>query len=897
MKLDFDKLDFDYCEDEPIHTPELIQGFGYLLALDPETAVIKIVSENIDGLFGRSEALIGASFIDLLEDKHRWEFLSESYQRAVKNDAKLPLQINFGVNQVTRNRKRFYYAVVYDSNGLMIVELEPSDQFRETYSAQQHMKLYAASIAPRFELLKSLNEMADEIVTTIRQVTQMERVVLYKFSEDGSGTVIAEAKADHMSSYMNLRYPSTDIPKQARQLYLKNWVRLMANVNMKPSRLIPTVEESGRAPIDMTHSLLRELSPIHKQYIRNQGLHSTISMSLVTHGNVWGMIFCHSLKPRYIAQNVRLECENLSQLFSWHLYAKEEELFIQRTKVTDQFINKILELSIGDMTIVEIFEQRKEEVLSILNADGFVFFTDVEQIQIGNTPKLSTLKELYYKRCHNDREVFHTEALSELTKDVNSLNESCGMLMTPMGVSSHYFTAWFRNESPFEEKWAGIPKERSPNASKAERLRPRSSFDVHSILTRGKSKVWDNFDIDVAMRFNRIFMGYAFEKQKELNSSINNLKLQNKYIDDFLATLAHELRNPLASIKMALQLSDVDKSEERKAQYSTTMNRQVSHMTTMINDLMDVSRITQNKVNIETKLIDLRTILDEIVDTCKPLTDTKRHTVELTLPDSPCMINGDYTRLSQVFVNLLNNAAKYTEEGGQIEITSSCEDEKAIVKITDNGIGIDPLKLDDIFTLFIQVDKFQTKSGSGLGIGLTLVKQLIEIHGGEISAYSEGLGKGSTFTVTLPQAKVDQNASDTSTGLKASNSTDASTKMYKVLIVDDNEALASMLKILLEQKEYTAKVAINATEAIRMYETYEPHFAILDIGLPEMDGFELFEKLKAFGVPTAFFSHSGLSDANTRAKSVKLGFKEHFVKPLDQASLFKALSENKPNEL
>ena len=261
------------------------------------------------------------------------------------------------------------------------------------------------------------------------------------------------------------------------------------------------------------------------------------------------------------------------------------------------------------------------------------------------------------------------------------------------------------------------------------------------------------------------------------------------------------------------------------------------------------------------------------------------------------MSNGDYTRLSQVFVNLLNNAAKYTEEGGQIEITSSCEDEKAIVKITDNGIGIDPLKLDDIFTLFIQVDKFQTKSGSGLGIGLTLVKQLIEIHGGEISAYSEGLGKGSTFTVTLPQAKVDQNASDTSTGLKASNSTDASTKMYKVLIVDDNEALASMLKILLEQKEYTAKVAINATEAIRMYETYEPHFAILDIGLPEMDGFELFEKLKAFGVPTAFFSHSGLSDANTRAKSVKLGFKEHFVKPLDQASLFKALSENKPNEL
>ena len=897
MKLDIDKLDFDHCEDEPIHTPELIQSFGYLLALDPETAVIKIVSENIGGLFGECEELIGTSFLELLENKDDWDFLSESYLRAVKNDAKLPLHLNFDYDHVLGNQKRFYYAVVYDSNGLMVIELEPSDKFRETYDAQQHMKLYAASIAPRFELFKGLSEMADEIVTTIQQITGMDRVVLYKFNKDGSGKVIAESKVEHMDSYMNLRYPANDVPKQARELYLKNWVRLMANVDLEPSRLVPSMEESGRAPIDMTHSLLRELSPIHKQYIRNQGLQSTISMSLVTHHNVWGMLFCHSLTPRYIAQNVRLECENLSQLFSWHLYAKEEELFINRTKKTDQFINKILDLSIEDMTIIEIFENREDEVLSILNADGFVFFTDVEQIQIGSTPKISTLKEIYYKHCHKNSEVFHTEELSKLTGDIKSLNGCCGMLMTPMGVSSHYFTAWFRNESVDEQKWAGMPKEKSPNASKVERLTPRSSFDVHSILIKGKSKVWDSFDIDVAMRFNRIFMGYAFEKQKELNSSIKNLKLQNKYIDDFLATLAHELRNPLASIEMAIQLSEIDNDEHRKAEYSTTMKRQVSHMTTMINDLMDVSRITQNKVNIETALIDLRTILEEIVDTCKPLTKAKNHKVDLILSDTACMIDGDYTRLSQVFVNLLNNAAKYTDDGGSIQIVGKCEDRKAIIQVTDNGIGIDPLKLEDIFTLFIQVDKFHSESSSGLGIGLTLVKQLIEIHGGEISAYSEGLGKGSTFTVTLPIAQEIQNSTTPTIKLNSDSSTSATTELYKVLIVDDNEALGSMLKILLDQKEFVAKVAVNATDAIRIYKTFKPHFAILDIGLPEMDGFELFGKLKEFGVATTYFSHSGLSDPRTKARSVELGFKEHFVKPLNQASLFNALNKHKPNEI
>jgi light-regulated signal transduction histidine kinase (bacteriophytochrome)/CheY-like chemotaxis protein len=896
MKLDIDKLDFDRCEDEPIHKPELIQSYGYFLAVNIETGIIEIVSDNISDLFGDYQMLLGSNFFKLLEEDFDIDFLKETFQRAKKTETRLPILLNFEDDSVLPDRKHDYYAVVYNSEGKMIVELEPSDQFREIYSAQQHMKLYATSIAPRFAQFKSLDDMAQQIVDTIRFITDMDRVVLYKFKDDQSGKVIAESKIDGVESYLNLHYPASDIPPQARRLYIKNWIRLMANVDMEPAKLVPTPEESGREPVDMTHSLLRDLSPIHKQYIRNQGLKASLSMSLVTHGKLWGMISCHSAKPRYIAQNVRLECENLSQLFSWHLYAKEEELFINRKERTDQSIDKLLDMTVGGKSIVRVFEENEKEVLSVMDADGFFFFTDTEQIQLGDTPHLSVIKELYQNNCQNNSDIFQTEDMTEFISDRSRLKGLCGILMIPMGLSSKYFTAWFRRESKEEQKWAGNPMEKSPEGSKAERLTPRSSFKVHTHIVENRCTPWDSYDIDVALRFNKIFMSYAFEKQEQLNSDIKYLQLQNKYVNEFLATLAHELRNPLAPIALGLNLLEDEEDPSNKREYMTTMRRQVDHMTTMINDLMDVSRITQNKVKLNTEPLDIRLILRDAVDSCQAIISQNEHEVKINLPENPCYVLGDQTRLAQVFVNLINNAAKYTERGGQIEVSAHCGEGLATIQIKDNGLGIEPAKLEEIFTMFIQMNTLSSQSKSGLGIGLTLVKRLLEMHDGEIRAHSDGLGHGSTFSVSLPLlSSVEEKA-----GLE--NSADGENlsepeKAWKVLIVDDNEPLLIMLKSILKKNGYEVDSALNATDAVKVYDAFRPDYTILDLGLPEMDGFELSSKLKEIDNRTIFFSHSGLNQKENVEMSKKMGFKDHLVKPVGQKVLLEALRKHRPHEV
>ena len=893
MKLNIDKLDFEHCEDEDIHKPELIQSYGYLFALDKTDGSIKIVSENVKDLLGSNRELIGKDFFSFLQDDSDADFLLESYERARNTNTRLPVRVNFKEDLVQEGQQNDFYAVIYNSDDLFVVELEPSAKFRETYSAMHHMKLYSTSIAPKFKMLESLESMSQEMVETIRYITHMDRVVLFKFQSDGTAKVIAESKIDNIDSYLHVHYPAGDIPQQAREVYKKNWIRLLANVNLKPAKLIPTPQEVGRKPLDMTYSLLRDLSPIHKQYTRNQGISASMSMSLVTHDELWGMISCHSKTPRYIPQNVRLESENLSQLFSWHLYAKEEELLLKRTVATEKAIENILIKTTTRKSIIEVFEENDKEVLQVLDADGFIFYTDTEQITLGTNPHLSVVKEIYDKHYKKRSGVFFTDKIDDYISEEGRLNGVCGILMMGFGGNSKNFTAWFRKEKKQVQKWSGAPTEKSPDESKQGRLTPRTSFKVHDLEIIGKSVLWDAQDVDVATRFNKVFMSYAFEKQEMLRSDIHYLQLQNKYVNEFLATLAHELRNPLAPISTGLSLLEEVEDPEMRKEFMDSMKRQVDHMTTMIDDLMDVSRITQNKVKLSKEKIDLREILKDAINSSQPLISKNEHKLIVNLPNKPYWVHGDRTRLNQVFVNILTNAAKYTENGGQIEITASMVNQLASVKIKDNGLGIESEELDTIFTMFTQMNSLSSQSKSGLGIGLTLVRRLLEMHDAEIHVYSEGLGYGSEFEVLIPIVSfpeielesdgVPLQKLQTEPGIKGS-----------VLIVDDNADLAMMLKIVLQKKNYQVTLAYDGKSALDEFAKSPPDYAILDLGLPDMDGFELCDKMKLIqgAAQTIYFSHSGLGNKDKIEKSKRTGFSAHFVKPIKVDKLLNALTKH-----
>jgi light-regulated signal transduction histidine kinase (bacteriophytochrome) len=881
MNLDFDKLDFDHCEDEPIHIPESIQGYGYLFALEEETGAIKIYSENVDHLFRDYKNLEGSNFFDLLEGEDDIAFLKNTYNRAKQRGTRLPGQILLKTEYTVAGTANDFYVIVYESNGLFVIELEPAGEFRDTYSARQYMKLYATSVAPKFKAYTSLSSMAEEIVETIKYITGFERVVLFKFNENNDGQVIAEAKEDDMESYLGLLYPAGDIPPQARALYKKNWVRLTPNVDLPTTRLIPDTRQGNRKPLDLTNSILRSLSPIHLQYVRNQGLKASMSMSLVTHDHLWGMISCHSREPNYIPQNVRLECENLSQLFSWHLYAKEEELYIKRKDVTDKAINEMLDKTSVLTPIVEVFKNNEQEVLNITATDGFMYYTEEETITLGTLPDQSVINKLYKKAAKQGRKPYISSNISDEVKDQSLLNGICGALLIPLSENKSYFTAWFRSECEQIERWAGLPQEKNMAASKKERLQPRSSFAVQERVIKNASRPWDTNDIEMAHRFNKVFMTHALETQDQMRKNISKLELQSQYKNEFLATLAHELRNPLTPLTIGVSMLEETTNGEQ-IEVVDTMKRQINHMSTLINDLMDVSRITQGKVKLDVKTLAVRDIINNAVETCQRLIDEGNHQLSINLPGQPLYTDGDVTRLTQVFVNIINNAAKYTEAGGKITISVLPHEDWVSVKIKDNGIGIPPENLETIFAMFTQMDAYSTHTKGGLGIGLTLVKRLVDLHNGEIYARSEGLGKGTEFEVLLPLSDKEVTPTRVKESLPKSSS-----EKKKILIVDDNPSVLSMYNLLLKHEGYETRTAKTGREAIEIFKDFAPDFALFDIGMPDMDGFELCRRLSITeeGKNTIFISQSGWGNKEKVDEAKAAGFSEHLIKPLDRDML------------
>jgi light-regulated signal transduction histidine kinase (bacteriophytochrome) len=653
------------------------------------------------------------------------------------------------------------------------------------------------------------------------------------------------------------------------------------------------VKDSKRKPLDLTQSILRSMSPIHQQYIRNQGIKASFSLSLVTHDNLWGILSCHNKEPKYIPQNVRLQCENLSQLFSWHLYAKEEQLYFDKHTKAEKDIDLLLEQITPQKPIVQVFQENKNAVLDIMQADGFFFFSENEIVSIGETPEIDTIRKLAEEHLMGEEIRFATDNLLDHVDDISTLNNICGCLLIQLIDRRNFFTGWFRKEKLQVEKWVGNKDEQDQIAlSKKERLTPRTSFTVHEREIRNHSKKWGQTDFDMAARFSRVFLAYALDIQERMQQNMAQLVKNDRQKNEFLATLAHELRNPLAPISAGVSLLEKKDNPDVREKVVTTVKKQILHMTRMINDLLEVSRITQGKVTLDHRLITVEAVLRDAIEICNSLIQERQHKLELNLPEEELWLNGDETRLSQIFANIINNAAKYSDEGGLIKISveKDAKKDEVIISIKDNGKGIPEEKLDQIFTMFTQVDANSPHTKGGLGIGLTLVEKLVKLHNGEITAESHGENKGSTFEVRLPLSTPVQMREEI-----PEDKSKCDDVQQKIMIVDDHADILMMYEMLLEDMGYDVITAKDGAEAIAQFGLHKPDVALLDIGLPDIDGFELCKKLKESD-PTGkavFISQSGWGSQKHVKKALEAGFIEHFVKPLDPDLLKKTLSKYK----
>jgi len=402
----------------------------------------------------------------------------------------------------------------------------------------------------------------------------------------------------------------------------------------------------------------------------------------------------------------------------------------------------------------------------------------------------------------------------------------------------------------------------------------------------------------IETRTHRSFDGgiaFFFRNVTERREAQEKLTAADRRKDEFLAMLAHELRNPLAPIGAAadlLQRARLDEAQVRKT--SQVIGRQVRHMTSLVDDLLDVSRVTRGLVALHTGRLDLRHIVNDAIEQVTPLIHARRHHLALELPPQAPLVEGDHKRLVQVLANLLSNAAKYTPEGGHITLSTEVRATHVLLHVTDDGIGMAPELVARAFELFSQAERSSDRSLGGLGLGLALVKSLVSLHHGSVTCHSAGQGKGSTFTVCLP--RLDSEAPAANAPAAGTMRAPASSDQLRIMVVDDNTDAATMLALLLESTGHEVHVEHAALPALAASEHVAPHVYLLDIGLPDIDGIELARRLRARASAqrAVLVAITGYGQEQDRARTAAAGFNHHLVKPVDMQKLYAILGEVSP---
>jgi signal transduction histidine kinase/DNA-binding response OmpR family regulator len=385
---------------------------------------------------------------------------------------------------------------------------------------------------------------------------------------------------------------------------------------------------------------------------------------------------------------------------------------------------------------------------------------------------------------------------------------------------------------------------------------------------------------------------YSNLKREMARSKEVEEKLQeaNRRKDEFLAMLSHELRNPLAPIRGAAEvMRKIAPGDPRISWARDVVERQVGHLAQLVDDLLDVSRITQGKVTLQTEPLELAKVIFHSIETARPHLEAKRQQLAVNVPPAPIWLRGDFARLAQVFGNLLHNAVKYTPDNGRLEVNVDVEQGQVVVAVRDNGIGIDPQLLPHVFELFTQGDRTLDRSQGGLGVGLTVVERLVVLHHGRVDVKSDGIGKGSEFRVALPCMSEVRDFDERDPKV---DRTRAQSSGRRVLVVDDNADAAETVAVFMRLEGHDVRTANDGPQALATYQIFAPEVAIVDIGLPGMNGYEVAKRLRLGGSRALLIALTGYGQSEDLARSKAAGFQHHFIKPADPSRIQTVILEH-----
>lgn len=730
-------VDLTNCDREPIHIPGKIQSHGFLIVVNQDDLIVYHSDNIVDFIPDITPKLLGKhiSTIEPVIGKNEpSNFIHQLTTFGKVNGFDQTNPFNTDI------QGRAFHLIISASADFYLLEFEPAN----SDSATDVQKMIGRSIS---EMLsdKNLQNLLNNSAIQVKNVIGYDRVMVYRFANDGHGEVIAEAKNADLSSWLGLHYPASDIPKQARELYKLNLTRLIANVHTLPAAVLTVAD--NEVPLDMTNSHLRAVSPIHIQYLKNMGVESSFSISLIYKGELWGLIACHSYSPRFIDYRSRESAKLIGQILSSALEFRQDEENQHIQELFKSAVDQLSRLMLKDNNIDDALTAHNVNLLNAVDATGAVLIFENNITKLGITPNDQQITGLvaWIKSNVTDNFYYTNQLPLEYPEAALYRNVASGIMVTTLSREMGEYVIWFKPEQLETITWAGNPeKPVEINAEGISHISPRHSFDAWSQTVSGTSKQWTNEEVKSVVRL-RSEITYAIN-QKAGAIRLLNEKLKQAYeeLDTFSFTISHDLKNPISTIKSFSQILLRDKDmKPQSVKILERINKGADKMNNMINEVLDYSRIGRSELVLSD--IDPAQMINEIV----------RDLLMIYAIDESCItigptpkIQGDAVMLSQVFSNLISNAVKYSmmAEPQQVNISGIENDEEVVYTITDNGLGIDIKQLPRIFELFHRTDNVGDIEGSG--VGLAIVKRIVEKHRGKIWVDSEP-GKGSTFNIAF----------------------------------------------------------------------------------------------------------------------------------------------------
>lgn len=732
------------CDQEPVHVPGCIQPFGILLALRAADLTVLQISDNAGEWLGSGNAaLLGQPIAAIVGDENARTLSALVDGRKLES---LPRYVfTFAVNGQMLDALAHYH------DGMVYVECEDGKLPLTIPAHQTYTEVNR--IAGRLQTASTLRSFCQTLAAEVRGLTGLDRVMIYRFHEDKSGEVFAEAKREDLHSYLTLRYPAEDIPHPAREIFRKIWVRPVPSVSYQQSEIVPLLNPDSGKPLDMTYCFLRGASVMYTDYLKNMGVAMAFTLSIVVDGKLWGLIACHHTTPKIIPWPIRAASELLAQIASLQLKSAENTEFSAYRQEMEDHSHRIVDAMLSGESDLPDLLNTKPGLLDFFSSSGVALIRNGQWSTKGRVPPqgaLTTLLEWVrgeFAAAPPGTELIHTHALSERLPPASAYaGDASGLLALPISRNLDDMILWFRQEVVKTVNWAGDPYTKPMvDGPGGPRLMPRASFSLWQESVREQSMPWKPIEIEAARRLRIAIMEVVVARAEQISHLNRALEDSNAELDAFAYVTSHDLREPLRGIyhyAYYLHENAEKRGDAESREQADSLLRLTRRMDSLIESLLHFSRV--GRTTLDREPLDMTAVAQEAVDILYAGIYARKADVRIA-PNMPTA-HGDVVRVREIWTNLIGNAVKYSDKlNPLIEIGFSEECHAYFVR--DDGIGIAPENFDSVFEIFRRLHG-KDKYGGGSGAGLAIVKRVVERHGGKIWIQSQ-LGQGTTFYFTL----------------------------------------------------------------------------------------------------------------------------------------------------